>query len=76
MESAQITNLHILTPTLRRLEIELQVGLITPLIHVKGQAAPETRIAAERARLLIEQAEQRGEAPEDPLVLFSVLYSI
>ena len=32
------------------------------------------RRAAERARLLIEQAEALGEPPEDPLLLFSVLY--
>ena len=44
------------TPPLRREEIKLQVALITPLIHVKGYAAPETKEAAERARLLIEQA--------------------
>jgi predicted ATPase len=62
------------TPTLRREEIKLQVALITPLIHVKGSAAPETKAALERARLLIEQAEARGEPPEDPLLLFSVLY--
>src|SRR5208337_1970791 len=62
------------TPALRREEIKLQVALMTPLIHVKGYAAPETRAAAERARLLIEQAEALGEAPEDPLQLFSVLY--
>ncbi len=35
---------------------------------------PETKAAAERARLLIEQAEALGEPPEDPLLLFSVLY--
>ena len=35
----------------------------------------ETKVAAERARLLIEQAEALGEPPEDPLLLFSVLYS-
>ena len=29
------------SPALRRKEIELQVALIVPLIHVKGQAAPE-----------------------------------
>jgi len=62
------------TPALRRGQINLQVALITPLIHVKGYAAPETRAAAERARLLIEQAEALGEPPEDPLLLFSVLY--
>ena len=44
------------TPILRREEIKLQVALITPLIHVKGYAAPETKSAAERAHLLIEQA--------------------
>ena len=62
------------TPALRREQIKLQVALITPLIHVKGHAAPETKAAVERARLLIEQAETLGEPPEDPLLLFSVLY--
>ena len=62
------------TPVLRREQIKLQVALITPLIHVKGHAAPETKAAAEQARLLIEQAETRGEPPEDPLLLFRVLY--
>jgi class 3 adenylate cyclase/predicted ATPase len=64
-----------ITPALRREQIKLQVALITPLIHVKGYAAPETKAAAARARLLIEQAEAVGEPPEDPLLLFSVLYS-
>ena len=45
------------TPALRREKIKLQVALITPLIHVRGYAAPETKAAAERARLLIEDAE-------------------
>jgi predicted ATPase len=63
------------TPALRREQIKLQVALLTPLIHVKGYAAPEATAAAERARLLIEQAEALGEPPEDPLLLFSVLYS-
>ena len=62
------------TPALRREQIKLQVALITPLLHVKGFAAPEPKAAAERARLLIEQAEALGEPPEDPLLLFSVLY--
>ena len=62
------------TPALRREQIKLQVALINPLMHVKGYAAPETKAAVERARLLIEQAEALGEPPEDPLLLFSVLY--
>jgi len=62
------------TPALRHEEIKLQVALITPLLHTSGYAAPETRAAVERARLLIEQAEARGDPPEDPLLLFSVLY--
>jgi predicted ATPase/DNA-binding winged helix-turn-helix (wHTH) protein len=61
-------------PARRREEIELQVALINPLMHVKGYAAAETKAAVERARLLIEQAEALGEHPEDPLLLFSVLY--
>src|SRR5215831_4237463 len=62
------------TAALRRKQIKLQVDLITPLIHVKGYAAPETKAAVDQARLLIEQAEALGEPPEDPLLLFSVLY--
>jgi class 3 adenylate cyclase/predicted ATPase len=64
-----------ISPALRREQIQLQVAIITPLMHVKGYAAPETKAAAERARLLIEEAESLGEPPEDPLLLFSVLYS-
>jgi predicted ATPase len=41
------------TPALRRGQIKLQVALITPLIHVRGYAAPETKAAVERARSLI-----------------------
>jgi class 3 adenylate cyclase/predicted ATPase len=72
---AQIATLP-LTPALRREEIALQVALISPLMHVKGYSAPETKTAAERARLLIEQAEAVGEPPKDPLLLFSVLFGI
>ena len=61
------------TPALRRREVNLQVALLAPLAHVKGYTAPETKAAAERARLLIEQAEARGEPPEDPMQLFRVL---
>jgi class 3 adenylate cyclase len=71
---AQIATLPT-TPALRREEIKLQVGLITPLMHVKGYAAPEAKAAGERARLLIEQVEAQGEPLEDPLLLFSVLWS-
>jgi class 3 adenylate cyclase/predicted ATPase len=63
------------TPALRREQIKLQVAVINPLIHIKGNSAPETKAAVERARLLIEQAETQGEPIEDPLLLFSVLYS-
>jgi predicted ATPase len=61
------------TAALRREQIRLQVALITPLMHVKGYAATETKAAAAQARSLIEQAEELGEPPEDPLLLFSVL---
>ena len=64
------------TPTQRREQIRLQVTLLRPLGHVKGFAAQETKVAVERARFLTEQAEIRGEPPEDPLLLFSVLYSL
>jgi class 3 adenylate cyclase/predicted ATPase len=62
------------TATLRREEIKLQVALVNAVMSVRGYAAPETKAAAERARLLIEQAEALEEPPEDPLLLFSVLY--
>jgi class 3 adenylate cyclase/predicted ATPase len=63
------------TPALRQERIKLQVALITPLIPLKGQAAPETKAAAEKARVLIEQAEAMGEPPEDSLLFFSILYA-
>jgi predicted ATPase len=55
------------------MQIDLQVALIFPLVHVEGFAAPETKAAVEQARLLLEQAEALGEAPEYPLLLFMVL---
>jgi tetratricopeptide (TPR) repeat protein len=61
---------------LRREAIKLQVALITPLINVKGPGAPETRAAEEKARHLIERAEEHGEYPDDPLLLFAVLYGL
>jgi predicted ATPase len=63
------------TAALRREQIKLQVALINPLLHIRGYAAPETKMVAQRARLLIEQAEALGEVPEDPLLLFSALWS-
>ena len=45
-------------------------------MHVKGYSAPETKAVVERARLLIEQAEALGQPPEDPLLLFSVLWGL
>jgi class 3 adenylate cyclase/predicted ATPase len=62
------------TPALRREQIKLQVGLANAIMPVKGQAAAETKAAFDQARLLIEQAEVLGERPDDPLLLFSVLY--
>jgi tetratricopeptide (TPR) repeat protein len=64
------------TPSLRREQIKLQTALITPLLHVKGYGAPEPKAAAERARLLIEQAEAQGEPPADELLLFSALWGL
>jgi hypothetical protein len=43
-------------------------------MDVRGYAAPQTKAAVERAHLLTKQAEALGEPPEDPLLLFSVLY--
>ena len=62
------------TAALRGEQTKLQVGLANALMHTKGYAAPETRAALDQARSLIERAEALGEPPEDPLLLFSVLY--
>lgn len=64
------------TPAQRRAQIKLQAALITPLVHVKGYSAPETKAAIEQARVLIERAEALGDTPEDPLLLFSMLYGV
>ena len=52
------------------------MAFITPLIHIKGYSAPEAKAAIEQARRLLEEAEALGEPPEDPLLLFSVLYGV
>src|SRR5262249_8955747 len=62
------------TPELWREQVKLQVSLVGALMHTSGYAAPETKTALNRARSLIEEAEEIGEPPEDPLLLFSVLY--
>ena len=55
-------------------QIRLQIELSNALLHTRGHASPETKASFDRARSLIEQAEALGEPPEDPLLLFSVLY--
>src|SRR4051794_25095950 len=62
------------TPVLRREQINFQVALANAMMHTKGYAAAETKASVDRARAFIERAEAVGEAPEDPLLLFSVLY--
>ena len=64
------------TPALRRDEIKLQVAVITPLMHIKGHAAPETKAAVDRAAQLIEKSEALGEVLEDPLLLFWVVHAL
>jgi len=64
------------TRALRRERIKLQVALANALMHTKGYAASDTKASLDQARLLIEQAEALGEPPEDPLLLFSVLYGV
>jgi predicted ATPase len=58
----------------RREQIKLQIELSNALIHTKGHASTETKASFEKARLLIADAETHGDAPDDPLLLFSVLY--
>ena len=62
-------------PISRRERLKLQVTIIAPLIHVKGYASEETKAAVERAHRLIEETENLNDPPEDPLLLFSVLYA-
>jgi class 3 adenylate cyclase/predicted ATPase len=64
------------TPVVRGDQIKLQVALVNALMHLKGYAAPEPKAAVEQARQFIERAEALGEPPEDPLLLFSVLYGV
>jgi tetratricopeptide (TPR) repeat protein len=62
------------TPTLRHEQIKLQVALANALMHTRGYAATETKASFDKARSLIEQAEELGEPAEDPLLLYSILY--
>ena len=62
------------TAALRHEQIKLQVALAHALMHTKGYAAPETKAAFQHARSHLDAAIAAGEPPEDPLVLFSVLF--
>ena len=62
------------TAALRRQQIKFQVALANALMHTKGYASPDTKASFAQARLYVERAEELGEPPEDPLLLFSVLY--
>jgi predicted ATPase len=62
------------TAALRREQIKFQVALANALMHTKGYASSETRASLDQTRSLIEQAEAMGEPPEDPLLLFSILF--
>ena len=64
------------TPALRRQQLKLQIALANALMQIKGYAAPEPKLAFEQARLFMERAEALGEAPEDPLLLFSFLWGV
>ena len=59
---------------MRRQQIAFQVALANALMHTKGYASPDTKASFEQARLYIEQAEALGEPPDDPLLLFAVIY--
>jgi DNA-binding response OmpR family regulator/predicted ATPase len=62
------------TAHLRRQQIRFQVALANALMHTKGYASPDTKASFEQARLYIEEAEALGEPPDDPLLLFAVIY--
>jgi class 3 adenylate cyclase/predicted ATPase len=63
------------TEAQRRDHIRFEVARLNALFHLKGYAAPETKAAAERARLLIETSGALGDAPGDPRLYMSVLYA-
>jgi class 3 adenylate cyclase/predicted ATPase len=62
------------TRSVRHEQIKIQIDLSNALIHTKGHASPETKASFQTARSWVEEAEAAGEAVDDPLVLFSVLY--
>ena len=64
------------TSALRREQLKLQIALANALMQLKGYAAPEPKAAFEQARLFMERAEAIGEAPEDPLLLFSASWHL
>jgi tetratricopeptide (TPR) repeat protein len=64
------------TSASRPQQLKLQIALANALMQVKGYAAPEPKAAFEQARLLMERAEALGDAPEDPLLLFSFLWGV
>ena len=71
---AQIATVRATTPALRREHIHFQVAHANALMLTKGYGAADTKASLEIARFLIERAEELGEPPEDPLILFSILY--
>jgi DNA-binding response OmpR family regulator/class 3 adenylate cyclase/predicted ATPase/ABC-type transport system involved in cytochrome c biogenesis ATPase subunit len=62
------------TATLRHQQIMFQVALANALMHTKGYASSDTKASFGQARLYIERAVALGEPPEDPLLLFAVIY--
>jgi class 3 adenylate cyclase/predicted ATPase len=62
------------TSALSREQINLRIALAHALMHTKGYSAGETRASLKQALLCIDRAEALGEPPEDPLLLYSVLY--
>ena len=63
------------TPALRREQIKLQVALANATdAHQRLCGARDQSGCWSQARSLIEKAEALGEPPEDPLLLFSILY--
>jgi class 3 adenylate cyclase/DNA-binding response OmpR family regulator/predicted ATPase len=62
------------TAALRRQQIKFQVALANALMHTKGYASSDTKASFVQAREYIERAEALGEHPEDPLLLFAVIY--
>jgi predicted ATPase len=61
------------TPALRQSEMTLQVALMQTLMHVKGYAAPETKVAVSEPTRSLSKLKRSASLPKMRWLVFSVL---